>query len=300
ANSLEAVTQGARQVECTINGLGERAGNASLEEVVMALRTREDFYNLRTHIDTTQIVPTSRLVSAITGFPIQPNKAIVGANAFAHESGIHQDGVIKNRETYEIMRAQDVGWENNKIVLGKHSGRNAVKTRMQEIGIVLDGEEELNEVFRRFKALADKKHEIFDEDLQALVSQTESAAAVERYKYVSLKLTAETGEQAAASITVNVDGTELNAIGTGNGSVDATFKAIESVVKSGTSLTLYSVNSITDGTDAQGVVSVRLSKSGEIVNGSGTDADIVVASARAYIDALNKIGHPSVNAQHAV
>jgi 2-isopropylmalate synthase len=171
---------------------------------------------------------------------------------------------------------------------------------MQEIGIVLDGEEELNEVFRRFKALADKKHEIFDEDLQALVSQTESAAAVERYKYVSLKLTAETGEQAAASITVNVDGTELNAIGTGNGSVDATFKAIESVVKSGTSLTLYSVNSITDGTDAQGVVSVRLSKSGEIVNGSGTDADIVVASARAYIDALNKIGHPSVNAQHAV
>jgi 2-isopropylmalate synthase len=300
ANSLEAVTQGARQVECTINGLGERAGNASLEEVVMALRTREDFYNLRTHIDTTQIVPTSRLVSAITGFPIQPNKAIVGANAFAHESGIHQDGVIKNRETYEIMRAQDVGWENNKIVLGKHSGRNAVKTRMQEIGIVLDGEEELNEVFRRFKALADKKHEIFDEDLQALVSQTESAAAVERYKYVSLKLTAETGEQAAASITVNVDGTELNAIGTGNGSVDATFKAIESVVKSGTSLTLYSVNSITDGTDAQGVVSVRLSKSGEIVNGSGTDADIVVASARAYIDALNNIGHPSVNAQHAV
>lgn len=300
ANSLEAVTQGARQIECTINGLGERAGNASLEEVVMALRTRADFYNLRTNIDTTHIVPTSRLVSGITGFPIQPNKAIVGANAFAHESGIHQDGVIKNRETYEIMRAQDVGWEDNKIVLGKHSGRNAVKTRMQEIGIVLESEAELNEVFRRFKALADKKHEIFDEDLQALVSQSESAASEERFKYISLKLNAETGEQASASITVNIDGNEQSAVGTGNGSVDATFKAIESVVNSEASLTLYSVNSITDGTDAQGVVSVRLCKDGNIVNGSGSDADIIVASARAYIDALNKFGNPSVNAQHAV
>jgi 2-isopropylmalate synthase len=208
--------------------------------------------------------------------------------------------VIKNRETYEIMRAQDVGWDNNKIVLGKHSGRNAVKTRMQEIGIVLDGEEELNEVFRRFKALADKKHEIFDEDLQALVSQSEAPAASDRYKYVSLKLTAETGEQAAAAITVNIDGTEHSAVGTGNGSVDATFKAIESVVKSNASLTLYSVNSITDGTDAQGVVSVRLSKAGAIVNGNGSDADIIVASARAYVDALNKFGQPNVNAQHAV
>lgn len=300
ANSLEAVTQGARQVECTVNGLGERAGNASLEEVVMALRTRPDFYKLHTHIEPRHIVPTSRLVSGITGFPIQPNKAIVGANAFAHESGIHQDGVIKNRETYEIMRAQDVGWDDNKIVLGKHSGRNAVKTRMQEIGIVMDSEEELNEVFRRFKALADKKHEIFDEDLQALVSQSESAAAAERYKYVALKLTAETGEQATAEITVNVDGTEHSAVCTGNGSVDATFKAIESVVSSGASLKFYSVNSITGGTDAQGVVSVRLGKDGSIVNGSGSDADIVVASARAYVDALNSLGNPHVNAQHAV
>ncbi len=170
ANSLAAVLNGARQVECTINGLGERAGNASLEEVVMAVRTRQDVFPCDTHIDTTQIVPASRLVSGITGFAVQPNKAIVGANAFAHESGIHQDGVLKNRETYEIMRAEDVGWSANKLVLGKHSGRNAFKTRLTELGIELASEEALNAAFARFKDLADKKHEIFDEDLQALVS----------------------------------------------------------------------------------------------------------------------------------
>jgi 2-isopropylmalate synthase len=194
ANSLAAVTQGARQVECTINGLGERAGNASLEEVVMAVRTRRDLFSCDTNLDTTQIVNCSRLVSGITGFPVQPNKAIVGANAFAHESGIHQDGVLKNRETYEIMRAEDVGWSQNRMVMGKHSGRNAFRTRLEELGITFVSEEEVNDAFRRFKDLADKKHEIFDEDLQALVSDAGFSAENERVKLISLKVCSETGE----------------------------------------------------------------------------------------------------------
>src|SRR5918997_1388145 len=186
ANSLSAVLNGARQVECTINGLGERAGNAALEEIVMAVRTRPDVFSCDTRIDTTQIVPASRLVAGITGFPVQPNKAIVGANAFAHESGIHQDGVLKSRETYEIMRAQDVGWNANKLVLGKHSGRNAFKTRLAELGITIESEEALNTAFKRFKDLADKKHEIFDEDLHALISESADEAAAEHYRLVSL------------------------------------------------------------------------------------------------------------------
>jgi len=188
ANSLAAVMNGARQVECTINGLGERAGNASLEEIVMAVRTRKDVFNCDTRIDATQIVPSSKLVSTITGYPVQPNKAIVGANAFAHESGIHQDGVLKHRETYEIMRAEDVGWHANRLSLGKLSGRNAFKTKLAELGIVLDSEEALNAAFARFKDLADKKREIFDEDLQALVSDESYATDHERYKLVSLKV----------------------------------------------------------------------------------------------------------------
>ena len=297
ANSLSAVLHGARQVECTINGLGERAGNASLEEIVMAVRTRKDVFPCSVdHIDTTHIVPTSRLVSGITGFAVQPNKAIVGANAFAHESGIHQDGVLKSRETYEIMRAEDVGWSANRMVLGKHSGRNAFRTRMQELGIDFAGEEEVNEAFARFKDLADKKHEIFDEDLQSLVTEANLQTLQEKVKLVSLKVCSETGETPNASITISVDGVECQGASIGGGPVDATFRAIETIVNSGTQLQLYSVNNITSGTDAQGEVTVRLEQGGRIVNGQGADTDIVVASAKAYLNALNKIMLPAERA----
>ncbi|NBR26789.1 MAG: 2-isopropylmalate synthase [Betaproteobacteria bacterium] len=290
ANSLAAVANGARQVECTINGLGERAGNASLEEVVMAVRTRQDFFKCDTGIDATQIVPASKLVSGITGYPVQPNKAIVGANAFAHESGIHQDGVLKHRETYEIMSAESVGWSNNRLTLGKLSGRNAFKTRLHELGIELPSEEKLNEAFKRFKDLADKKREIFDEDLQALITE-ENLEQVEneRYRLVSLTAHSETGEQPYAKIVVSDGGVEKPAKADGSGPVDAAFKAIETLIASGAELLLYSVNNITSGTDSQGEVTVRLSKEGRIVNGQGSDTDIVVASAKAYINALNKL-----------
>jgi 2-isopropylmalate synthase len=290
ANSLAAVMNGARQVECTINGLGERAGNAALEEIVMAVRTRQDMFPCDTNIDTTQIVPASRLVSGITGFPVQPNKAIVGANAFAHESGIHQDGVLKSRDTYEIMRAQDVGWHANKLVLGKHSGRNAFKSRLQELGIVIESEEALNAAFKRFKDLADKKHEIFDEDLHALITEEDlEHVENEHYRLVSLAAHSETGEAPYARVVVSEDGRERRAESEGSGPVDAAFKAIESIVGSGSELLLYSVNNITSGTDAQGEVTVRLAKGGRIVNGQGADTDIVVASAKAYVNALNKL-----------
>jgi len=288
-NSLSAVLNGARQVECTINGLGERAGNASLEEVVMAVQTRQDIFPCKTGLDTTQIMTCSRLVSGITGFAVQPNKAIVGANAFAHESGIHQDGVLKSRETYEIMRAQDVGWAANRIVLGKHSGRNAFRTRLQEIGIEFEAEEELNNAFARFKVLADKKHEIFDEDLQALVTESGLESENDWLKLVSLKVCSETGEIPRATMRLWVDGEEKATASSGSGPVDASFKAIEALISSGTELQLYSVNNITSGTDSQGEVTVRLQKGGRIVNGQGADTDIVIASAKAYINAINKI-----------
>lgn len=291
ANSLAGVKiGGARQVECTINGLGERAGNPSLEEIVMAVKTRKDYFGLDVGIDTSQIVPTSKLVSQITGFVVQPNKAVVGANAFAHASGIHQDGVLKARDTYEIMRAEDVGWTANKIVLGKLSGRNAFKQRLQELGVSLDSEAELNAAFMRFKDLADRKAEIFDEDIIAIVSE-ESALAQEQehFKFVSLSQRSETGEQPQAKVVFAVEGKEVTGEARGNGPVDATFNAIEGEVGSGSELLLYSVNAITTGTQAQGEVTVRLSKSGRIVNGVGTDPDIVAASAKAYISALNKL-----------
>ncbi len=290
ANSLSAVLNGARQVECTVNGLGERAGNASLEEIVMAVRTRQDAFPCDTGIDATQIVPASKLISSITGYPVQPNKAIVGANAFAHESGIHQDGVLKHRETYEIMSAESVGWSSNRLTLGKLSGRNAFKTRLQEIGIEIGSEEALNAAFKRFKGLADKKREIFDEDLQALITE-EGLEHVEneRYHLVSLTAHSETGERPFAKLVVSEAGQEKPAQAQGSGPVDASFKAIESIVKSGAELLLYSVNNITSGTDSQGEVTVRLSKGGRIVNGQGADTDIVVASAKAYINALNKL-----------
>jgi 2-isopropylmalate synthase len=289
ANSLSAVMNGARQVECTINGLGERAGNASLEEIVMAIKTRSDIFNLTTRIDTTQIVPASKLVSTITGYPVQPNKAIVGANAFAHESGIHQDGVLKHRETYEIMRAEDVGWGANKLTLGKLSGRNAFRTRLKELGIELESEDALNAAFARFKELADKKSEIFDEDLHALVNDEVVQESREMFKLSYLQVASQTGEIPHAILTLGVDGAEQRTEANGGGPVDATFKAIENVVQSQSELLLYSVSNITSGTDAQGEVTVRLAKGGRIVNGQGADTDIVVASAKAYLNALNKL-----------
>ncbi len=286
ANSLSAVMHGARQIECTINGLGERAGNAALEEVVMAVRTRQDILPVETGIRTEHIVPTSRLVSSITGFPVQPNKAIVGANAFAHESGIHQDGILKHRETYEIMRAEDVGWNTNRLVLGKHSGRAAVKARFDELDIAFESQELFNEVFERFKLLADKKHEIFDEDLQALVNQkVKIAEAV--YQFQSLGVVSKTNQIPEASICLLVRGEQQVATANGSGPVDATFKAIEKIAQSGAELKLYSVNAITEGTEAQADVTVRLELGGVLVNGVGADIDVIAASARAYVHALN-------------
>ena len=290
ANSLAAVKlAGVRQIECTINGLGERAGNTSLEEVVMAVRTRKDFFDLSTNIDTRHIVPTSRLVSQITGFVVQPNKAVVGANAFAHASGIHQDGVLKARETYEIMTAEDVGWSTNKIVLGKLSGRNAFKQRLKELGIELESEDGYNRAFQRFKDLADKKAEIFDEDLQALVAQEAGVPAEEHWKLVTMNQASGMGERPFAKVTLMEAGSEKKSESQGDGPVDATFKAIESIAKSGAELLLYSVNAVTMGTESQGEVTVRLSRGGRIVNGVGADTDVIVASAKAYISALNKL-----------
>jgi 2-isopropylmalate synthase len=292
ANSLAGVKiGGARQVECTINGLGERAGNCSLEEVVMAVKTRRDYFGLEVGIDTKHIVPASRMVSQTTGFVVQPNKAVVGANAFAHASGIHQDGVLKARDTYEIMRAEDVGWSANKIVLGKLSGRNAFKQRLQELGVQLESEADINAAFTKFKELADRKSEIFDEDILALVAD-ESVTRdheTDRYHFVSLAQHSETGEKPQASIVFRVDGKEVKASSDGNGPVDASLKAIESYVKSGAEMVLYSVNAISGSTESQGEVTVRLQNSGRVVNGVGADPDIIVASAKAYLSALNKL-----------
>ena len=299
ANSLAAVANGARQVECTINGLGERAGNAALEEIVMSVRTRADLFDVTSQIDATQIVPTSRLVSSVTGFPVQPNKAIVGANAFAHESGIHQDGVLKHRETYEIMKAEDVGWGANKMVMGKHSGRAAFRSRLEELGVTFESDQELNNAFSRFKELADKKHEIFDEDLQALVSETR--AMDDKYELVTLEAHSQTGETPVAKLKIAINGEEQACESKGSGPVDAAFKAIETLAESGANVQLYSVNAITSGTDSQGEVTVRLEKAGRIVNGLGSDTDIVIASAKAYINALNLLeggverAHPQVH-----
>jgi 2-isopropylmalate synthase len=291
ANSLAGVTiGGARQIECTINGLGERAGNCSLEEVVMAVRTRRDYFGLQVGIDAAHIVPTSRLVSQTTGFVVQPNKAVVGANAFAHASGIHQDGVLKARDTYEIMRAEDVGWSANRIVLGKLSGRNAFKQRLLELGVDLESKSEVNAAFARFKDLADRKSEIFDEDIIALVADESVTSEQEHYRLLSLSQRSEMGERPHASVTFAAGSQEWSAASEGNGPVDASLKAIESRVSSGAELMLYSVNAITSGsTESQGEVTVRLQLGGRVVNGVGADPDIVVASAKAYLAALNKL-----------
>lgn len=289
ANSLAAVNHGARQVECTINGLGERAGNASLEEIVMAIKTRADQSPVTTRINAEHIVAASKLVSSITGFPVQPNKAIVGANAFAHEAGIHQDGVLKHRETYEIMRAQDVGWNTNKLVLGKHSGRAAVRARFEELGIVFGSAEELNEAFVKFKDLADKKHEIFDEDLQALIGDIVIDSDRVKYELVALEVGSKTGTSPKAQLDLLVEGNSIQVEAQGDGAVDATFKAIETNAQSGATVLLYSVNAVTEGTDSLGEVTVRLELGGRIVNGVGADTDILVASAKAYLNALNSL-----------
>jgi 2-isopropylmalate synthase len=291
ANSLAGVMiGGARQVECTINGLGERAGNCSLEEVVMAVKTRRDYFGLEVGVDATQIVPASRLVAQTTGFVVQPNKAVVGANAFAHASGIHQDGVLKARDTYEIMRAEDVGWAANKIVLGKLSGRNAFKQRLKELGIEMESEADINTGFAKFKELADRKSDIFDEDIVALVMNEGSEAESEHYRLVALSQHSEMGERPHASVVFAAGDAEFRAESDGNGPVDASLKAIESQLKTGAEMLLYSVNAITSGsTESQGEVTVRLQHGGRVVNGVGADPDIVVASAKAYLSALNKL-----------
>jgi len=297
ANSLSAIENGARQVECTINGLGERAGNASLEEVVMILRTRSDRYDIETGIDTTKIVPTSKLVSGITGMPIQANKAIVGANAFAHEAGIHQDGVLKAKKTYEIMTPESVGWNTNRMVLGKHSGRAALKSRYEELGVEIN-DAYLTQVFERFKKLADKKKDIFDEDLRALLSDDSNIDA-ERVKLVSLHAASGTNDVPVAAVELDIEGETHKATAEGDGPVDAAFKAIKSLVEPNGKLLLYAVNAITAGTDAQGEVTVRLQDGDRIVNGQGSDTDIVVASAKALISALNKLPNMHAREVHA-
>lgn len=300
ANSLAAVENGARQVECTINGLGERAGNASLEEMVMILRTRSDRYDIETGIDTTKIVPTSKLVSQITGMPVQPNKAIVGANAFAHESGIHQDGVLKHQKTYEIMTPESVGWNTNRMVLGKHSGRAALKSRYDSLGVELS-DDQLNAVFGRFKVLADKKKDVFDEDLMAILNSDEEVQE-ERIKLVALHAASGTKDAPVAAVELEIEGQSHSATAQGDGPVDAAFKAIKSLVEPNGRLLLYSVNSITAGTDALGEVTVRLQDGDRVVNGQGADTDIVVASAKALIAALNKLPNMharEVHAQHS-
>ena len=292
ANSLAAVQNGARQVECTINGLGERAGNASLEELVMAIRTRRDIFPVETRIDPVHIVPTSRLVSSITGFPVQPNKAIVGANAFAHESGIHQDGILKFRETYEIMKAEDVGWSTNKLSLGKLSGRAAFGARLEELGISFDSKGEFNQAFVRFKELADKKREIFDEDLQALVSDVQLGTGGDGLTVIDLEVLSKSGQLPHAKIGIRYQDKDHRAEASGDGAVDAIFNAIEILVNSETNLQLYSVNAVTQGTDSQGEVTVRLEKDGRIINGQGADTDILLASAKAYLNALTLMRNP--------
>ena len=287
ANSLAALRAGARQVECTINGLGERAGNAALEEVVMALRTRSDALPFVTGINTEYIIRASRLVSTITGFVVQPNKAIVGANAFAHEAGIHQDGVLKHAGTYEIMTPESVGLTQSKLVMGKHSGRHAFKVKLAELGYEL-GDNAIQDAFRRFKDLADKKKEIFDEDIMALVDD-EVVRANDAIKFVSLMVVCGSRGPQTAELELEIEGEHKSTTATGDGPVDATFNAIKELVPHTGRLQLYQVHAVTAGTDAQAEVTVRLEEKGKTVNGQGADTDTLVASARAYLNALNKL-----------
>ncbi len=286
ANSLAGVANGARQVECTINGLGERAGNAALEEIVMTLRTRHDKMPYTTGIKTEHITKASRLVSQVTGLQVQANKAVVGANAFAHESGIHQDGMLKHANTYEIMTPESVGLTESKLVMGKHSGRHAFRKKLEELGFALEAAQ-LDEAFVAFKALADKKKDIYDEDLIALID--EEARENDRIRVVSLQVIAGTKGPQTAELELEIDGVVRAHKATGDGPVDATFKAIRALVPNTATLQLYQVHAVTQGTDAQAEVTVRLSEDGKSVNGLGADTDTLVASARAYVNALNKL-----------
>jgi 2-isopropylmalate synthase len=286
ANSLAAVEAGARQIECTINGLGERAGNTALEEVVMAMRVRHDIMPYTTGIDTKKIMHISRRVATVSGFQVQPNKAIVGKNAFAHESGIHQDGMLKNAETFEIMRPEDVGLSGTSLPLGKHSGRAALRAKLKELGAEV-GDNQLKDIFVRFKELADRKKEVYDEDILALVSATGDGE--EHLQLVNLSVTCGTGGPAQATLEMEIDGAEVSATSEGDGPVDATFKAVRMLHPNKARLQLYQVNAVTEGTDAQATVSVRLEEDGMIATGQSADTDTVVASARAYIAALNRL-----------
>ena len=288
ANSLGAVQAGARQVECTINGLGERAGNAAMEEIVMALRTRNDLLRFETGIKTENIMRASRLVSAVTGFVVQPNKAVVGANAFAHEAGIHQDGVLKDAQTYEIMTPESVGLVQSTLVMGKHSGRHAFREKLRSLGYAELGSNALQEAFVRFKDLADKKKELFDEDIIALVD-TEVAGANDRIRFGSLSVSCGSSGPQEASLALAVDGETAEARATGNGPVDAAFNAIKAIYPHEARLQLYQVHAVTEGTDAQAEVSVRLEENGRTVNGHSAHIDTIVASVLAYVHALNKL-----------
>ncbi len=287
ANSLAGVDAGARQIECTINGLGERAGNAALEEVVMAINTRSDALPYTTKIDTTKILRASKLVSAITSFPVQYNKAIVGKNAFAHESGIHQDGMLKNSQTYEIMNPEAIGLKESSLVMGKHSGRHAFREKLADLGYKL-GDNAFQDAFERFKTLADKKKNIYDEDIMALVDD-EISSTSERLKFKSLIVNAGTQGPQSAQLEMEVDGEIMKNKSTGDGPVDAIFNCIKSIFPHEASLPLYQVQAVTEGTDAQAEVSVRLEDAGISFTGRGADTDTLVASARAYISALNRL-----------
>jgi len=287
ANSLSAIINGAGQVECTINGIGERAGNCSMEEVVMSLRTRRDFFNADTNITTEEIIRSSRLVTKITGIPVQPNKAIVGANAFAHESGIHQDGLLKEKTTYEIMRPESIGLQSTKLVLGKHSGRHAFKARLKELGYDLTPED-IESAFVKLKRLADQKKYIFDEDIETLISE-EISKTPEIYRLVGLSVSSGMKKEPKAAIRMKVKGRVVRKTATGDGPVDAAYKAIASITKTKSILQKFEVKGITGGTDALGEVMVSLEENGKTVRGNGADTDIIVAAAKAYINALNKL-----------
>lgn len=293
ANSLAAVMNGVRQVECTLNGIGERAGNASLEEIVMILRTRRDTLKLDTGIVSEMIYPSSRLLTMITGISVQPNKAIVGANAFAHESGIHQDGLLKEKITYEIMTPESVGMTKSTLVMGKHSGRHAFKERLKEMGYELE-EKDLNQAFRRFKELADKKKEIYDEDIEAIVAEVVLRAPA-KYKLVHVNVVSGDVAIPTATVQMEIDGVTVKDVGHGDGPVDAVFKTVAKMTGTKSKLLKYSVNSITGGTDAQGEVTVRLEEDGKVVVGQGAHTDIIMASVLAYINALNRLDYLKKN-----
>jgi len=297
ANSLAGCMGGARQIECTINGIGERAGNAALEEIVMAIKTRNDKFPFVTNIDASMLMRASKLVSAATSFPVQYNKAIVGRNAFAHESGIHQDGMLKNAQTYEIMTPESVGVKQTSLVMGKHSGSHAFQHKLEELGYQLS-DNQLKDAFVRFKALADRKKQIYDEDIEALVDE-EIATAHDRIKIVSLTVIAGTMGPQTATLSLDIDGKHITTQSTGNGPVDAIFNAIHALVPHEAKLELYQVHAVTEGTDAQAEVSVRLSHDGRAVTSKGADPDTLVASAKAYLGALNKLTSRRGQSGHA-